>query len=121
MNVVHNIVGTLVVLSFVIAIVANLITAFTGRTFRWQLPLSYGAATLLLLQYMLGFSLLGSGEDIPSRHFIFALLAIIPVGLEHGFANTRADTRQRGRYAAIAEGVTLALVLTAYIIGQSNA
>jgi hypothetical protein len=121
MNVIHNTVGTLVVLAFLIAIVANLVTASSGRTFRWQLPLAYGAATLLLLQYMLGFSLLGSGEDIPARHFIYALLAIIPVGVEHGFANTRPNPRQRGLYAAIAEAVTLALVLVAYVIGQSNA
>ena len=118
---VHMIVGTLVIVGFVITLILNIRTARAGREYSWQKMVSFGAATLLVLQYMLGFSLLGSGEDIPARHFIFALLAIIPVGAEHGFANTRADARQRGRYAAIAEVVTLALVLTAYIIGQSNA
>lgn len=121
MSAIHNTVGTLVVLAFLVSIGANLMTALGGRTFRWQLPVAYGAATLLLLQYMLGFSLLGSGEDIPGWHYIFALVAIIPVGVEHGFANTRPNPRQRGLYAAIAEVVTLALVLTAYVIGQSNA
>jgi hypothetical protein len=121
MNAIHNTVGTLVVLAFLISIAGNLMTAFGGRSFRWQLPLAYGAATLLLLQYMLGFSLLGSGEDVPVSHYLVALLAILPVGFEHGFANTRQNLRQRGLYAAVAEGVTLALVLVAYIIGQSNA
>lgn len=121
MNAIHNTVGTLVVLAYLVSIVGNLTAAFSGRTFRWQLPLAYSAATLLLLQYMLGFSLLGSGEGVPARHVIVALLAIIPVGAEHGFANTRPEPKQRGLYAAIAEGVTLVLVLVAYIIGQSNA
>ena len=95
MNAIHNTVGTLVVLAFLISIAGNLMTAFGGRSFRWQLPLAYGAATLLLLQYMLGFSLFGSGEDVPVSHYLVALLAILPVGFEHGFANTRQNLRQR--------------------------
>jgi hypothetical protein len=120
MSNVHMIVGSLVVLGYLIVLIFNLRTFFTGSEFTWQRPLTFGAATLLVVQYMLGFSLLGSGEEISAWHFVFALLALLPLGLEHAFASTRETARGRGMFGSIANILTLALVLTAYIIGQSN-
>lgn len=121
MNAIHNTVGTLVLAAYLILMVLNLITAANGRSFSWQRPFSFGAATLLLLQYMLGFSLLGEGEDVPAVHFVLALLTIVPIGIEHGFANTRPAPRARGLFAGIANFLTLALLIIVYVIGQSNA
>jgi hypothetical protein len=120
MSNVHMIVGTLVFIGYLVTAILNARTFATGASFSWQKALSYGAATVLLLQYMLGFSLLGEGKDIPALHFIVALLAIIPVGFEHGYASTRTDARQRSLYTLLANVATFVIVLIAYIIGQSN-
>jgi heme A synthase len=117
---VHMIVGSLVVLGYLITLVLNIRTAASGNEFSWQKILSFGSATLLVLQYMLGFSLLGDDKDVPAYHFLIALAAIIPVGFEHGYASQRTDVVERGKLAAIANVGTLILVLIAYVIGQSN-
>jgi heme A synthase len=117
---VHMIVGTLVIVGFVITLILNIRTARAGREYSWQKMVSFGAATLLVLQYMLGFSLLGSDNDVPAFHWLLALSAIIPVGFEHGFASQRPDVVERGKLGALANVVTLVLVLVAYMIGQSN-
>lgn len=120
MSNVHMIVGSVVIIAFLVVLVLNVRLAITGTEVSWHRALSYTAATLLLVQYMLGFSLLGSGKDIPASHFILALSSIIPVGLEHGYASTREAPRQRGTIGAVANALTLVLVLIAYMIGQSN-
>ncbi len=117
---VHMIVGTLVVILYALSTILNARLAFTGNGVSWQRQVSFGAATLLLLQWMLGFSLLGEGRDVPAIHFILALSTILPVGVEHGYASTRENARQRGMIAFLANLVTLFIVLVAYIIGQSN-
>ncbi|HWV36833.1 MAG TPA: hypothetical protein VNZ55_14450 [Thermomicrobiales bacterium] len=117
---VHMIVGSLVVIGFIVTLVLNIMSLVNGRVFPWQRSVSFAAATLLLLQYVLGFSLLGEGKDIPGTHYLIALLAILGVGLEHGYASTREDPKQRSLYAVIANVITLVLVLIAYMIGQSN-
>ncbi|HEV2067774.1 MAG TPA: hypothetical protein VGR08_13150 [Thermomicrobiales bacterium] len=117
---VHMIVGTLVVLGYALSTILNVRLAFTGRDVSWQRQVSFGSATLLLLQWMLGFSLLGEGRNIAAIHFVLALTAILPVGVEHGYASTRERPRQRGTIAFVANLVTLVIVLIVYIIGQSN-
>jgi len=117
---IHNTVGTLVVLAFLALAVANGLRA-GGRSLPWARYVSYGAATLLLFQYLLGFSLLGSeGRSITWTHYTIALLALVPVGVEHGFANTRASERARGRAGLAATVVSFILVLIAYAIGMGN-
>jgi len=117
---VHLIVGTLVLVGYLAAAILSIRTLVTGAAFSWQKMLSYGAATVLLLQYMLGFSLLSSDKDITATHFLIALAAIIPVGFEHGYANTRESAAQRRLFIAIANIVTFAIVLAAFIIGEAN-
>ncbi len=117
---VHMIFGSAVVVAYLIVLVMNLRTASTGAEFSWQKFVSFGAATLLLLQYMLGFSLLGEGSDISGFHYLIALVAILPVGMEHGFASQRSSARDRGRIGALANVATLVLVLVAYMIGEMN-
>lgn len=120
MTIVHMIVGSLVVLGYLIVLVLNLRTA-TGRAMLpFQRPLSMTAAALYLLQIMLGFSLLGEGRDIPGTHFLIALLAIFPIGAEHMLTGREVDSRRAGRVGAITNAITLALVLIAYVIGETN-
>lgn len=117
---VHMIVGTLVVLGYALSTILNARIAFTGRDVSWQRQVSFGAATLLLLQWMLGFSLLAEGRNIPAIHFILGLTAILPLGIEHGYGGARERPRQRGMISLAANVVTLVIVLVVYIIGQSN-
>jgi hypothetical protein len=118
MTTVHMIVGSLLVLAYLIVLVLNLRSAMGKAMLSVQRPLSMGAASLYLLQVMLGFSLLAEGKDIPGEHFLIALLAIFPIGAEHMLAGRETDSRRAGRTAAIANAVTLAIVLTAYMIGE---
>jgi hypothetical protein len=116
----HNVVGTVVILAFAADLVAHLLV-FLGRPATWLRGASIAAATALLLQYLVGFTLLADGRDNAGSHYVFALLPILTVGLEHGFARTRPTARERGLWGLIATAGTLALVVIAYVIGTSNA
>lgn len=116
----HMIVGSLTLLAFAVALILNGRTLITGSAFSWQRMVSFGAATLLLLQYMMGFSLLGSGKSMTATHYLVALLAIIPVGFEHGYASQRPDPKQRALYGTLANAATVIIVLVAYMIGESH-
>lgn len=114
---VHNVVGTLVVVAYLAVTVANVLR-FRGSSAPWARPLSFAAAGLLVVQYLLGFWLLGSGNVNQASHYAFALLAIVTVGLEHGYAQTRATPRARALTALVATATTFVLVAIAYTIGQ---
>lgn len=116
---IHNVVGTVVVLAFLALTVINVLR-LTGRPVPFAAPLSYLAAALLLVQLALGFALLGSGSAIAPLHYILALLAIVTVGLEHGYARTRTAPELRTMASLLATGATTILVAAAHIIGSSN-
>ncbi len=120
MTTVHMIVGSLVVLSYLVVLVLNLRTASGRAMLSIQRPLSMTAAALYLLQIMIGFSLLGEGEEIPGTHFLIALLAIFSIGAEHMLTGRETDSRRAGRIGAITTGITFAIVLAAYAIGEMN-
>ena len=120
MSNVHMINGTLVIISYAIALILNARLALTGAETPGRLPFSFAGATLLALQYMLGFSLLGSGQGVPAAHYILALLTVVPVGIEHGLGARQENARRRGTVGVIANILTLALVVSAYLIGQNN-
>lgn len=121
MSTVHMVVGTLVIIAYALTLILNARLALSGAETPGRLPISFGAATMLALQYMLGFSVLGSGESVPAMHFLLGLSAIIPVGIEHGLGAKQNNPRRRGTIGAVTNILTLVLVVTAYIIGQNNA
>ena len=116
---IHSTVGTLVILGYLAATVLNVL-ALTGRSFPWARTVSLAAAGLLLLQYLLGFWLLADGHRNRGSHYILALLPVLTVGLEHGFAPTRSTPRARAATAAAATALTLGLVVSAYLVGESG-
>ncbi len=120
MAAVHQTVGTLVVLAFLASLIINGL-GLTGRTFSWGRYLSMAGATLLLLQIVIGFSLLGEGEDNSAAHYVLAIVALLSLGLEHGYARSQPTAERRFQWGAIANAVTLVLVLITYIVGQSGA
>jgi hypothetical protein len=114
----HSTVGTLVLLAYLLLAIVNGL-GLTGHHYPWARQLSFFAAGLLALQYVLGFSLLAD-HDITTAHYILALCALITVGFEHGYANTRETPIERSRFAALATAGTFVILLITYIIGQSN-
>jgi hypothetical protein len=115
MTTVHMIVGSLVVLGYIVVLALNIRTATGKPMLSFQRPLSMGASVLYLLQIMLGLSLLADGKEIPAAHFL-----IFSVGAEHMLTGREVDSRRAGRIAAITNVITLAIVLTAYMIGEMN-
>jgi hypothetical protein len=120
MSTVHMTVGSLVVLAYLVVLVLNIRTAMGRPMLSFQRPLSMGAAALYLVQILLGLSLLGEGKEVPATHYMIALLAIFSVGAEHMLTGREVDSRRAGRVGAIANAITLAIVLTAYMIGETN-
>ncbi|HEY8447429.1 MAG TPA: hypothetical protein VIL01_10005 [Thermomicrobiales bacterium] len=118
MNTVHMTVGSLVLLAFLASTIVNILR-LTGRQISWARQLSFLASGLLFLQYVLGFSLLGGDSSITPFHYIIALLAIIPVGVEHAVAPQRTTPTEQAKVALPATAVTTILVLIAYLIGES--
>jgi hypothetical protein len=114
----HSTVGTLVLIGYFVLAIVNLL-ALRGGQYPWARQLSFFAAGLLLLQYVVGFALLAD-HDITGWHYILAISAILAVGFEHGYANSRETRVERARFAASASAATFTILLVTYIIGQSN-
>ena len=120
MDDVHNLVGALVVLAFLANLGGHLMV-YTGRTVTWGRTASMAASTLLLLQYLLGFSLLADDRGNVAAHYVFAFLPLLTVGLEHGYARTRPTVREQALWGIVATGGSFLLVLIAFAIGSANA
>lgn len=117
---VHQTIGTLVVLAFLALTTANIVR-LRVRNVPVARPLSFAAAGLLFIQYVIGFSLLGDDHKITAWHYVFALAAILTVGIEHGMAGARTpESSGNARLAAAATSATTLLTVIAYAIGSSN-
>lgn len=118
---VHMVVGTLVLIAYILLAIFYFLGS-RGSTFPWVRYLSFGAAGLLLIQYIIGFNLLGgSGEKPNPIHYVVALAAIFTVGAEHALAQQQPTAAARNRTAMLASIGTVILVLIAYAIGSSTA
>lgn len=117
---VHMIVGTITLLLFLVNAGMYAVSMFRGVTVSYHRLVSIGAATMLLLQYALGFMLLGDGRSISAWHIVAALASIVPVGIEHMFAANETGIRRRGTLGLFATVITVILVLVAYMIGEMN-
>lgn len=115
---IHLVVGSLVFIAYFVLTILNLLRV-TGRDIAVVVPLARLAALLLLVQYLLGFALLGQRAQMTWVHFVLALLAIVTVGLEHGYAASRATPHQRAVAALIATLGTTILVGAAHVVGSS--
>ncbi len=116
---VHMWVGSVLVLAYVVLTVVNFMQMRGSRTISWAHTLSMAAAGLLLIQILLGFNLLGGDHSITPFHYIFALLSLVTVGIEHGMVKGRELASDRARIAAFASTGTMVLVLIAYAIAES--
>lgn len=117
---VHMWVGSLVLLAYLVLTVANFIQLRGNSTISWARTLSMVAGVLLFIQIALGFNLLGGDHSITATHYIFALAALIPVGIEHGVARGKELASDRARWSTFATAGTTLLVLIAYAIAESR-
>ena len=118
---IHMIIGLASVAAFLLLTIVNGLRAFRGSELSWARGLSFAAAGLLLIQYVIGFSLLGSDHGMKPIHYILALTAIIPVGAEHMIAAQETDKQRAHRTAFICNLATVLILIAVYEIGQRNA
>ena len=116
----HEGIGTLVVIAF-LALTVVYVLQLRGKQIEWSRRLSSIAGGLLLIQWALGFILLGGDNDVSPIHFVFGLGAGATVGMEHAMASGKDGGSPNMRLAAAAAAGTTALALIAYAIGQSTA
>ncbi len=121
MSNIHMIIGLATLAAFVLLTIVNGLRSFRGSELSWARGLSFAAAGLLLIQYVIGFSLLGSDHGMKPIHYILALTAIIPVGAEHMIAAQETDKVRAHRIAFISNIVTVVILVAVYEIGQRNA
>lgn len=116
---IHSMLGGLVVVAFIVTAVLAAIQA-SGRSGEGTRYASFVAAGLLLLQYIVGVLLLGSGARNATIHFVVALLVIVPVALQHTSAR-RLDPRTRGLATLIWALAATFLSVIAYLTGMQGA
>ena len=121
MATVHLIIGSLIILVYLAVLVGYFRGLQAGGPATWVRQLSMAGALLLLVQYALGFSLLGSSDTKPNAiHYVFALATILTVGAEHMVGGQEPDPVKRSRIGMLTVLGTLVLTLIAYGIGEST-
>jgi hypothetical protein len=78
------------------------------------------ASVILLLQYLVGFLLIGGGAQNSTMHYVLALLMIVPIGLQHASAQ-RFSPRTRGVAVLIWALAAAFLSIIAYMTGLAGA
>jgi hypothetical protein len=116
----HMIIGLSTLVAFVLLTIVNGLRAFRGSELTWARGLSFAAAGLLLIQYVIGFSLLGSDHEITAMHYILALVAVVPVGAEHMLATQEPDPQRSRRTVFLCNLATVVILLVVYAIGERN-
>ncbi|MCC7024907.1 MAG: hypothetical protein IT338_18905 [Thermomicrobiales bacterium] len=115
---IHELVGGLVVVAFIVTAIMAAIQAAGGNA-QWTRRVAMIAAALLLLQYVIGFALLGGGSQNSPMHYLVALLAIIPVGLQHGSGRV-LTARTQGVAMLIWSLAAAFLTIIAYMSGLAG-
>jgi hypothetical protein len=116
---IHEILGGLVVVAFIVVAILAAIAA-TGRDMRWVRTMSFIAAGLLALQYLVGVLLLANGRSNSNAHVAIALLVLVPVALQHSSAR-RLSTQSRAVALLIWALSAAVLSVIAYMTGMAGA
>lgn len=116
----HMIVGTATLVLFLLNAIMYAIELTKGKPIGYHKLVSISAATGLLIQYALGFMLLGAGNDSRWTHWVVALIAILPVGMEHGMTANQTSFRTKSMIGLIASSLAFVVVLAAYGIAEMN-
>ena len=115
------IIGSITLVLFLVNAIMYGIELAKGKPVNHHRLVSVSAATGLLLQYALGFMLLGAGNSITMWHWLVALVAILPVGMEHGGTANQENFRKKSLIGLVAASIAFVVVLAAYGIGEMGA
>ncbi len=115
---IHEILGGLVVVAFIVVAILAAIAA-TGRDMRWVRTMSFIAAGLLALQYLVGVLLLANGFRNSNAHVAIALLVLVPVALQHSSAR-RLSSQSRAVALLIWALSAAVLSVIAYLTGMAG-
>lgn len=91
---IHSMLGGVVVVALIVVVVVAAIQA-AGGDGRLTRTVSIAASVILLLQYLIGFLLLGNGSQNSMTHYVLALLILVPIGLQHASVR-RLSPRTQG-------------------------
>lgn len=116
---IHSLLGGLVVVAFIVLVVVAAIQASGGNE-RMTRTVSIAASVVLLLQYLVGFILLGGGFQNSPTHYVLALLLIVPIGLQHASAK-RLSPQTRGVAMLIWALAAAFLAVIVYMTGMAGA
>jgi heme A synthase len=116
---IHEILGGLVVVAFIVMAILAAIAA-TGRDIQWIRQASFIAAGLLVLQYLVGVLLLANEARNTSEHIVIALLVLIPVALQHSSAR-RLSSQSRAVALLVWALAAAVLSVVAYLTGMAGA
>lgn len=115
---IHSMVGGLVVVALIVVVVVAAIQA-AGGDGRLTRTVSMAASAILLLQYVIGFLLIGSGYQNSMTHYILALLILVPIGLQHASVK-RLSPRTRGVALIIWALAAAFLSIISYMTGMQG-
>ena len=116
---IHEMLGGLVVVALIVVAVLAAIQAAGGDS-RFTRTLSLVASALLVLQYLLGFLLIGSGFRNSNIHYLVGLLILVPIALQHS-AVKRLSARSQGVAVLIWALAAAFLSVIAYMTGLTGA
>jgi hypothetical protein len=117
---IHSIVGSAVLVLFLISTIIYAI-GIGGRVIAAGKYVLYLASLFLVIQYLLGIGLLSSGYRNKWYHYLFAVIVLIPIGMEHGYVRKRFSGRDQAINLTLVSAATTILVLVTYLIGRNNA
>lgn len=116
---IHEMLGGIVVVALIVVAILAAIQAAGGNE-RFTRIASFVAAGLLIVQYVVGFVLMGSGLRNSNEHYLISLLALVPIALQHSVAK-RYAAKTRGVAILIAAMAAAFLSVIAYATGMSGA
>jgi len=117
---VHLYIGTALLLFYLATTIVYAI-GIGGMVIPWGKYVSYLAALLLVLQYLVGIGLLAAGAKNQALHYALAILVLVPIGLEHGLIRRRFQGRQLAVNLTTVAAVTTLVIFITYLIGKSGA
>jgi hypothetical protein len=115
---IHSMVGGLVVVALIVVVIVAAMQA-AGGDGRLTRTVSIAASVILLLQYVIGFLLLGNGFQNSMTHYILALLILVPIGLQHASVR-RLSPRSQGVALIIWALAAAFLSIIVYMTGMQG-
>ncbi len=117
---VHLYIGTALLIAYLATTVIYATGIGSGTVPAFGKYVSYLAALLLVLQYLVGIGLLASKYQNKWYHYVLAVLVIVPIGLEHGMIRKRFTGRQLATNLTLVAGITTFVIFLTWLVGRGT-